>query len=141
MATVGKHVGVKGEDLSLLGNSNLPSAEEGVALTRGQDILVAVKHASNGSVKLLRRGGTDSSQLDRTSFLATETTSQSLDTRDDLVGSDSAYLSDICLAIYVLAKIKGTQMRSAGPYVSVGFCVPLQTSISPSSGLGMTTQA
>ena len=141
MATVGKHVCVKGKDLSLLGNPNLPSAEERVALTRGQDILVAVEHASNGSVKLLRGGGTSSSQLDGTRFLATKSTSQSLDTRDYFVGGDSAYLSDICLAIYVLAKIQGAQMRSAGTYVSVGFCVPLQTSISPSSGLGMTTQA
>jgi hypothetical protein len=99
MTPVGEHVGVESKDLSLLGDTNLPLAEERVALTGGQDILVTVQHASNGSVELLRGSGTDSSQLDRACFLATKSTSKSLDTRDNFVGGDTTYLSDVCLTI------------------------------------------
>jgi hypothetical protein len=99
MATVGEYVGVESKDLSFLGNTDLPLAEERVALAGCQDILITVEHASNGSVKLLRGSSTDSSQLDRACFLATESTSKSLDTRNNLVGGDTTDLSDVCLAI------------------------------------------
>jgi hypothetical protein len=42
VATVGEYVRIESKDLSLLGDTNLPMTEEGMALTRRQDILVTV---------------------------------------------------------------------------------------------------
>ena len=96
--TVVENVTVKCLQFAVLVDCHLPSCEERMTLSRGQDVVVSVEHATHRSLHLLRRNSADSSKLDTPGLLSTKTTTQPLYLRDNLVGRNTGHLGDISLS-------------------------------------------
>src|SRR5690242_8127763 len=96
-ATVIEDIRVKRLQLAILVHRDLPPSEEGMALSRCQNVFVSVEHTTNRSADLVGCNSHDTSELNRSCLFATEATTHTLDTSIDLIGRNAEDLRYVCL--------------------------------------------
>lgn len=102
ITTVGKDIRVKCKKLSFFGHSNFPLTEKWMPLTRDGNIFIAVEHASDWSSGFCSCCGAYTSEQDGARFFTAESTTKSLDSRNDFIFSNAGDLSNVCLSMRLL---------------------------------------
>ena len=74
MTTIRVHICIESLDLAVLVDCDLPPGEEGVALTRGDDVFVTVEHTAHWTLGFLCCDSNNACELNGTCFFAPETT-------------------------------------------------------------------
>lgn len=90
---VAKNIGIQSLQLAIFVDSNFPSSEERVSLTRRDNVFVTVQHTPYRPFDLVRCDSTNAGQLDGSCLFTAEPAAKSLYFGHDLI---CLYSSNLC---------------------------------------------
>jgi hypothetical protein len=94
MPSIGKEISIQAQQLPFLGYSNLPTAEKGMTLPCGNNILVTIEHTANRPFSFHSSCCADTGQLNGSSFLSSKSPTQPFHLANNLVRCDPGDLRD-----------------------------------------------